>query len=202
MVARKAAFVKTVFFDVDTQYDFMYPAGALYVTAAEKLIPAIKQLNRYAAGQGVLVISSVDAHAENDPEFNHWPPHCVAGTLGQQKAQGTLLDKRVVVPNRPVDLNFEGAQQIILEKQTLDVFQNVNIGNLLGRLNADRFIVYGVVTEYCVRCAASGLLRTGREVVVVTDAVQTLNEPQAREFFSEFRNGGGKLGNVSEVCGQ
>ena len=46
----------------------------------------------------------MDAHAENDPEFAIWPPHCVAGTHGQHKAEATLLEKRVVVPNRPVRL--------------------------------------------------------------------------------------------------
>ena len=44
--------MKTVFFDIDTQIDFMYPAGALYVPGAERIVPAIAQLNRHAAGRG------------------------------------------------------------------------------------------------------------------------------------------------------
>ena len=41
--------MKTVFFDVDTQLDFLYPAGALYVPGAERIVPAIARLNRFAA---------------------------------------------------------------------------------------------------------------------------------------------------------
>ena len=33
--------MKTVFFDIDTQIDFLYPAGALYVPGAERILPEI-----------------------------------------------------------------------------------------------------------------------------------------------------------------
>ena len=41
--------MRTVFFDIDSQLDFLYPAGALYVPGAERIVPAISRLNRYAA---------------------------------------------------------------------------------------------------------------------------------------------------------
>jgi nicotinamidase/pyrazinamidase len=194
--------MNTVFVDVDTQIDFVFPAGALYVPGAEKIVPAIERLNRFAAARGDVVIATMDAHAEDDPEFRTWPPHCVAGTSGQLKAQRTLLDNRIVVPNAPVEIQTGGAQQILLEKQALDAFSNVNIGQLLGKLNADRYVVYGVVTEYCVRCAALGLLKTGKPVSVVTDAIETLNPADSQAFFAEFQSGGGRLTTVSEVCAQ
>src|SRR5271154_2632624 len=131
----------TVFFDIDTQLDFMAPAGALYVPGAEKIIDRIAVLNRYAASQSIPVISSVDAHSEDDPEFKIWPHHCVVGTTGQQKCAVTLLEKRTVVPNGPCAA--AGAQQIILEKQTIDVFSNMNLAAILTRLEADRYVVYG-----------------------------------------------------------
>ena len=43
--------MKTVFFDVDTQIDFLYPAGALYVPGAEKVVEQIAALNRFAGSQ-------------------------------------------------------------------------------------------------------------------------------------------------------
>src|SRR5512138_3170374 len=102
--------MRTVFVDVDTQIDFLFAAGALYVPGAEQILPAISRLNRYAASQGIPLISTVDAHAENDPEFRVWPPHCVVNTVGQQKPAGSLLDSRVVVsPGRVPD---EAAAQI------------------------------------------------------------------------------------------
>ena len=78
--------MSALFIDVDTQLDFLYPAGALYVPGAERLIPALGHLTRYAAGHRIPLVSTVDAHTENDPEFQSWPKHCVAGAAGQHKA--------------------------------------------------------------------------------------------------------------------
>jgi nicotinamidase/pyrazinamidase len=192
--------MKTVFFDIDTQIDFLYPAGALYVPKAERVVPAIAQLNRYAGAHSIPVVSSMDAHSEDDPEFRTWPAHCVAGTAGQAKPAATLLEKRVVAPNVAGLPETDGAQQILLEKQTLNVFDTVTVRPLLERLEADRFVVYGVVTEYCVRFAALGLLATGKPVTMVTDAVETLNAADAARMFEELRAGGGSLATVSEVC--
>ena len=91
--------MRTVFFDIDTQLDFLYPAGALYAPKAERIVPAVARLNRFAAERGFPVVSTTDAHAEDDPEFSQWPPHCVAGTMGQRKPEATLLDRRVVIPS-------------------------------------------------------------------------------------------------------
>jgi nicotinamidase/pyrazinamidase len=185
--------MKAVFFDIDTQIDFMFPAGALYVPGAERILPAVEQLNRYAAKHGIQVVSTMDAHEENDPEFKTWPSHCVVGTTGQAKPCGTLLAKTVVIPNRTVDVKVEGAQQIILEKQQLDLFTNPNIGQLLDRLAADQYVVYGVVTEYCVMCAAMGLLATGKKVTLLTDAIQTLDTKASDTMLDEFTAKGGVL---------
>src|SRR5437016_14498632 len=102
----------TVFIDVDSQLDFLYPAGALYVPGAERVVPNIARLNRHAAAHDIPVVSTTDAHAENDPEFRTWPPHCVAGATGQHKAESTLLEHRIVIPNRPCPLDLAGGQQI------------------------------------------------------------------------------------------
>jgi nicotinamidase/pyrazinamidase len=166
--------MKTVFFDIDTQIDFMYPAGALYVPAAERILPLIGQLNRKAP----ILISTMDAHSENDPEFQIYPHHCVVGTVGQQKAAVTLIERR--------------DQQIFIEKQTLDCFSNPKLLPLLAELNADRYVVYGVVTEICVRLAVFGLLKTGKRVELVSDAVKALNEDAANKMISEFVAAGGR----------
>ena len=165
--------MKTVFFDIDTQIDFVYPAGALYVPRSEEILAVIGQLNRKAP----IVISTMDAHSENDPEFQIYPHHCVVGTVGQQKAALTLIEKR--------------DQQIIIEKQTLDCFSNPKLSPLLAELNADRYVVYGVVTEICVRLAIFGLLKTGKRVELVTDAVKALDDSAANKMVAEFLAAGG-----------
>jgi nicotinamidase/pyrazinamidase len=176
--------MKTVFVDVDTQIDFLFPAGALYVPGAERLLPAIARLNHFAAAQQIPLISTTDAHSENDPEFRQWPPHCVVGTAGQLKSPETLV-----------------ANQIVVEKQALDVFTNPEFPALLDRLAADRFVVYGVATEYCVRLAITGLLRIGKPVALVTDAIAAVNAEDGARTLAEFTAAGGTLTTVSHLAG-
>jgi nicotinamidase/pyrazinamidase len=185
--------VSTVFVDVDSQIDFLYPAGSLYVPGAEKIVPNIAKLNAFAAQRGIPVISTMDAHTENDPEFRTWPPHCVAGTTGQQKPAVTLLEKRVTIPNGSSLPDTAGAQQILLEKQSVDCFTNPSLVPLLDRLGADRCVVYGVVTEICVKNAIFGLLKTGRRVELVTDAVKELDLAASAEMLAQFSAAGGHL---------
>jgi len=193
----------TVFFDVDTQIDFLYPAGALYVPGAERIVERVAALNRHAASRGIIVISSMDAHSEDDPEFRIWPHHCVPGTAGQQKPASTLLEKRVVVhnvvPHESSKAIHGGVNQILLEKQTVNCFTNVHLPALLDHLKADRYVVYGVVTEICVRHAAFGLLKTGKRVELVTDAVRGLDEKAGAAMIADFAGSGGLLTTVESV---
>jgi nicotinamidase/pyrazinamidase len=193
--------MKTVFFDIDTQLDFMYPGGALYVPKAERIVPLIAELNRFAARLGMPVVSTADAHFEDDVEFKTWPRHCVAGTIGQHKAEPTLLEKRVTIPNRACEFSIDGAPQIIVEKQTVDVFATMHIGRVMEQLAADRYVLYGVVTEICVLHAARGMLKTGKPVFVASDAVEALTADGSERALAEIRAAGGTLAAAGEILG-
>jgi nicotinamidase/pyrazinamidase len=171
----------------------------LYAPGAERVVPQVAALNQYGASKGILVISTMDAHAEDDPEFKSWPPHCVVETAAQQKPGATLLDKRVVLPNRSCEIAIDGTQQILLEKQTVDCFTSMHLEPLLEKLNADRYVVYGVVTEVCVKNAAFGLLKTGKRVEIVTDAIRALNEADGAKVLADFTAAGGVLTTVAQV---
>jgi nicotinamidase/pyrazinamidase len=83
--------------------------------------------------------------------------------------------------------DFLRNQQIILEKQTLDIFESRHANALLERFDRSaQFIVFGVVTEYCVRFAAKGLLERGRRVSVVGDAIETLSSDAGQRTISEL----------------
>jgi len=194
--------MNTVFLDVDSQLDFLYPGGALYVPGAERVVPAIARLNAYAAARGIPVISTTDAHTENDPEFHRWPHHCVAGCWGQRKPESTLLSKRVVIPNRECPLAIEGAQQIVVEKQTIDVFDVPNFSRILRLLAPDYLVVYGVVTEICVLHAVRGLHKAGHRVTVVTDAMETLEPRDSFIALDEMQSAGASLALLQHVVEQ
>src|SRR3954468_12702099 len=92
--------MKTIFVDVDTQLDFLFPAGALYAPGAENITDTLRRLTYYASQSDIKIISTADAHTENDAEFKVWKPHCVAGTTGQLKLTATVLGKPYVLSNR------------------------------------------------------------------------------------------------------
>jgi nicotinamidase-related amidase len=56
-----------------------------------------------------------------------------------------------------------------------------------------------VVTEYCVRFAAKGLLERGRSVSVVKDAIETLKAEDGARTVAELRALGAKFITTDEA---
>jgi nicotinamidase/pyrazinamidase len=181
-----------VFWEVDTQADFMLPGGKLYVPGAERLLPNIRKLTNAARQGRVFLVSHGCYHAKDDPEFQTFPPHCIKGTEGAAFVPEALTDKVVVVPNDPsavVPKDLSPYQQILFEKQTLDIFASRHANKFMKRFGDDvEFVVFGVVTEYCVRLAAKGLLDRGRRVSVVEDAIATLKAQDGERTVAELRD--------------
>jgi hypothetical protein len=96
----------TVFWDVDTQADFMSPEGTLSMSGAQAIVPNLERLTSWAKAHGIVIVASTDAHSTDDPEFKLYPPHCVIGTAGQKKLRETLLADHVVIPSRPVRTDY------------------------------------------------------------------------------------------------
>ncbi len=178
-----------VFWEVDTQADFMLPGGKLYVPGAEKLLPNIRKLTDAARDGRVFLVSHGCYHSQDDPEFSTFPPHCVKGTPGADFVPEAITDKVLRVPNEPMTArpNITGYKQVLMEKQTLDIFQSRHVEEVLQQLDRNaQFVVFGVVTEYCVRLAAKGLLERGRKVSVIEDAIETLALDAGNKACSEL----------------
>jgi nicotinamidase/pyrazinamidase len=194
---------KLVFWQVDVQADFMLPGGKLYVPGAEKLIPNIQRLVSAAVEAGAMLVSSGDSHPQNDPEFETFPPHCLRGTPGARILPEGMTGNFRVIPNdasHRLPDDILRCPQIIFEKQTLDVFDNPHAGELVERLGSDaEYVVYGVVSEYCVRLAAKGLLERGRKVAIVTDAIEALDPEDGRRALDELQALGARLMTTDEA---
>ena len=98
---------KKILIDVDTQFDFMDPEGALYVEADQSVRDAIKNTLMQASANGTgesydAVIGSVDSHAYDAWEFAEnggpFPPHCVKGQAGWLRMNQHFPAKQRFIP--------------------------------------------------------------------------------------------------------
>jgi nicotinamidase/pyrazinamidase len=186
-----------IFWEVDVQRDFMLPGGNLYVPGAEKLLPNIRRLTDAVRQGRVFLVSHGCFHPAGDPEFKTFPVHCLKGSAGSELVPEALAEKVVRVENDPagkIPEDLASYQQILLEKQTLNIFESRHADELVRRLGDQaEFVVFGVVTEYCVGFAATGLLKRGRRVAVVQDAIETLKQEDGQKTVAELQRLGARF---------
>ena len=194
---------KLILWCVDAQRDFLLPGGNLYVPGAEKLLPNIRRLTSVVGEGRAFLVSHGCFHSADDPEFKEFPPHCIKGTSGSEFVPEALTRDFQRVSNDPgssLPEDIFSSPQIILEKQTLDIFESRHAKAFVEQFDEDsEFIVFGVVTEYCVRLAAKGLLERGKRVSLVEDAIATLSPEVGERAITELKALGAKLVTTSEV---
>lgn len=184
-----------IFWDVDTQVDFMHADGKLYVPDAETIIPSLQRLTDYAHTHGIRIVASADDHVPGHRELSDtpdwkqtFPPHCMRGTPGQRKiAETALRDPLAIEPERqdPARLAARVAAHrgdVLFHKHWFDVFTNENVEAVLGALKPRTVVLYGVATDVCNRYAIEGLLNRHAEVrlFAVHDAMKPI-DPAAQE---------------------
>jgi len=194
---------KIIFWEVDPQADFLLPGGKLYVPGAERIIPNLNRLVEEARKGRVFLISHGCQHSPDDPEFQTFPPHCIRGTAGARLISEALTDKFCIIPNEK-SFRLTGDllknQQVVFEKQELDVFSNPHAAVVVELLGKDaEFYVFGVVTEYCVLLAAKGLLERKRKVFIVRDAIETLDPKEGSRTLEELKALGARIVSTDEA---
>ena len=183
---------KTVFVDIDTQFDFMDHRGSLYVPGAEDIVDNIKKLFDYAKEHKIKILSSVDAHTVDDPEFKLFPSHCIKGTPGNQKIEASTCKDNIFIENVEQDIteSMMNLEQIIVETQTFDIFESINTDGIVNKLDACNYVVFGVATGYCVKAAVLGLLKRGYSVSLVTDATKAITKEGEEKALKEMKDAG------------
>ncbi|MGH7568212.1 MAG: cysteine hydrolase family protein [Gemmatimonadales bacterium] len=205
---------RVIFWDVDTQYDFMKADGKLYVPDAEQLIPNLKRLTDFAHAHGIRIVASTDDHLREHPEISDtpdwkttFPPHCLRGTPGQRKIPETALrDPLVIEPGR-IDPKALGERvrahrgDILLHKHRFDVFTNENVPTVLDVLQPDDIVLYGVALDVCDKAAIEGLLerRLHTRLFAVTDAMKPVDKDVAEHLLKEWGEEGVRLVRTQEV---
>jgi nicotinamidase/pyrazinamidase len=191
---------RVAFWDVNTQQDFILPEGKLHVPGAERIRPNLRKLYAFARRARLPVVATADSHAPDHAKLQDWPPHCVTGTEGQEKLPETLLPRPAVLsldireapPLRP-------GGQIVLEKSHMDAFTHPCARPIVEKSGIGHWIVFGVMTDYSVRLSVLGLLKLGRKVTVVTDAVAGWAADTSRQAVIEMQAAGADFRTTAAV---
>lgn len=199
---------RAIFWDVDTQYDFIAAQGKLYVPEAEAIIPVVKRMTDAAHARGICIVASAESHQPGDPEFSDapdyrstYPPHCLRGSAGAEKIPETsLLDPLIIgpEPRDPVRLEAEIRDHegdILLTKHEFDVFSNANVGVVVNTLQPDDIIVYGIAMEICCNYAIEGLLRHRPQtrIFAVMDGMKAIRTRKMEHFLRAWGDEGVRI---------
>jgi nicotinamidase/pyrazinamidase len=197
----------TIFWDVDTQFDFMRPEGKLYVPGAEAIIPRVSEVRRFALESGYSMVADIDWHSPGDDEISQtpdfkqtFPPHCMAGEPGSERV-GFLGD----VPIEYIEMDEMDTEtlkkliakeqfHIVIRKNSLDVFENPNTNELVKLIKTKKAIVFGVALDFCVYNVVRGLSRfVGIELCLLKDTVKGLGARPDGDVFDEFERMGVRM---------
>jgi nicotinamidase/pyrazinamidase len=208
---------KTIFWDVDTQVDFMKSDGRLYVPDSENIIANLKRLTEYAHAAGIPIVASADDHEPGhrelsaEPDFREtFPLHCMRGTPGQAKIAETALRNPMVIEPEAQDPGELRARvrahrgDFLLHKHWFDVFTNENTDTLIEALAPDSITLYGVALDVCNRYAIEGIVERypAIRLFAVTDAMKPINAGIAEELLREWGDEGVRLVTTDEVVGE
>ncbi len=198
-----------LFWNVDTQIDFVEPEGKLYVNGAEKLKPIWNNIRLLAMKNQIKVVNTADFHwpgskelSDNPDYISTFPPHCMANTKGAEYVAETEPSNPVIIDwDKPFKIdteNIENNRNIVIRKDAFDVFAgNPYTASIVETLAPDTVVVYGVTTNVCVNDAVIGLSKRVKNVFVVKDAVKEL--PKIPLPFENWEKLGVKMIHYNEL---
>ena len=203
-----------LFWDVDTQHDFIRSDGKLYVTGSESIVATLARLTDFAHRHRIRIVASADDHVAGHRELSAtpdyrttFPDHCMRGTPGQLKIAETTLRHPLVIEPEPIDPAALAARvrthdgDILFHKHWFDVFTNPNVLPVVDALAPSRIVLYGVALDVCDRYAVEGLLANRPEIplVVVTDAVRAIDPDAGARLLTEWAARGVALSSADAI---
>ncbi len=199
---------RLIFWDVDTQVDFMTSTGKLYVPGAEEIVPVLERLTDFAHRRGIRIVASADDHVpghkelSTSPDFREtFPAHCMRGTPGQRKIPETTLRDPLVIEPEPTDAERlaetvrRHSGDVLFLKHWFDVFTNANVDTVLRVVDPEVIVLYGVALDVCDKYAIEGLLRHRPQtrLYFVTDAAKAIHAHVAEHLLREWGDEGVRL---------
>lgn len=175
-----------VFWNVDTQYDFVNPKGSLYVKGAEMLIPLWEEILSFVRTHDIRLVSTKDHHFLDSEEISDtpnfvtsFPPHCIAYEEGEKSVlsmidgHGACIVWDSVLSEEDLLRIYDSERTMVLLKDKFNFeIGNPNSKNLLSHFKEKKIYLFGVAENVCVSEAAMALASNGFSVTVIVDAVK------------------------------
>ncbi len=156
----KAARPNKALLIVDMINDFLGKGSPLQVPAGRWIIENIAGEIHYARDKARPIIYICDEHKQEDPQFEHWPPHAVAGTEGAE----------VIYELAPKPCDH------LIHKGGHSGFFRTELEALLKELGIDEVLICGVMTNVGVLYTAMDAVQRGYRVIVPETCVAALTE--------------------------
>ncbi|HEY9514681.1 MAG TPA: isochorismatase family protein [Gemmatimonadaceae bacterium] len=190
-----------IFWDVDTQHDFMDPDGKLYVPGADAIKSELKRLTDYAHERDFHIVASSDDHVPGHrelsatPDFREtFPEHCMRGTRGAEKIPETRLDAPLIIEPDPLPHQelarrlWSHGGDVLIRKHWFDVFTNPNTETVLETWDPTEIVVYGVALDVCDRYAIEGFIERGvPKIHLVLDATAAIHPEQTDQLLAGWK---------------
>lgn len=147
---------RTAVLVIDMLNDFCKPGGKMVLPGYERLVPPQSAVIEAARALGVpvfWVIQSHDPRLRRDRELLKRGSHCLLGSWGVE----------VIDELKPRESDFR------LYKHRYSAFFQTPLDLLLKDMMCDQLIVFGIVTNICVRSTVHDAFFNGYEVVVPED---------------------------------
>lgn len=216
--------MKTIFWNVDTQYDFMRNdesfQGSLAIPGARDMEGNLEKLTKFAREKSIRIVNTADWHNEytkeisDTPDFKTtFPKHCMQGTKGADYVPATKPVNPYMIDwafdpipylgdeaEMAIKTGISFGGDIVILKDHFDVFQgNPYTEEVLRILKPERAVVYGVATNVCVNYAVLGLLERGIKVYVPTDAIKELPGLPLEDVLNDWKEKGAVLTTVDQI---
>jgi nicotinamidase/pyrazinamidase len=196
---------KTGVMVVDIQGDFtQWKAGSLAVPdSGADFIEKVGTATRLLHASGLLIFGSQDWHPSDHISFytSHpgkrpfdvieiegrrqvlWPPHCVQGTENARILLDNNLFQAVVQKGR--DRQYDSYSTF-----EDDGGHRTEMESILRHNGIERFVLYGIATDYCVRASSIDALRAGFEVTVIQELCRGVAPDTSQAAWKEMKEKG------------
>ncbi len=184
---------------VDVQNDFADPDGSLYVKGGEAVVPVANAEIERALGGGAIVVYTQDWHPESTPHFQKdggiWPVHCVHDTWGAQFHPGLRVVQGAPVVRKGED-GKDGYSGFSVRDPLSGDVEATRLESILRDAGAERVVVAGLATDYCVAETALDARRLGHPTSVLLEAIRAVDlEPgDGERAIARMRESGVELG--------